>query len=82
MATLIGPTQITDSSQSIPMATILCRLTSPGSQAHLKAGLEVDISHEPLGLILGGEGSREESWGCAPMSGGVLSGKHSKCLKT
>ena len=80
MASLIGPTQITDSSQSIPLATVLGRLASPGSQAHLKAGLEVDISHEPLGLNLGEEGSQEESWGCVPM--GLLNGKHSKCLNT
>ena len=58
-----------DSSQSIPLATMLCRVASPGSQAHLKAGLEIDISHEPLGLNLREEGSQEESWGCVPMKG-------------
>ena len=59
---------------------MLGRLASPGSQAHLKAGLEVDISHKPLGLNLGEEGSQEESWGCVPM--GMLNSKHSKCLNT
>ena len=69
VTSLIGPTQIMDSSQSIPLATMLCRVASPGSQAHLKAGLEIDISHEPLGLNLREEGSQEESWGCVPMKG-------------
>lgn len=45
--------------------------------------MEVNISHKPLGLIVGEKASPEESRGCVVGTGeGMLTCKHSHCLYT
>lgn len=81
VAALIRPIQIIGPSRSIPVGQDVMQ-TGQSWVLGPKAGLEVDISHEPLGLILGEEGSPKGNWGCVSRSGDMLTGRHSKCLYT
>ena len=81
-ATWTGPTQIAGPAESIFGATVLCRSAGPGSQAHPEAGVEMDISCEPLGPILGKKGTPEGDWDSVSGCGEMLTDRHSKCLYT